>query len=277
MNRVEYLNNRLETKHFIESDYTIISSLIHALPFQEACSFLDLTFNQDYRIRRYVFKKISNDISRSYRPEHKKLVSTLIKKLDEKGFIKKESCSYGIDLLFESLPTREKNQILKVFLNSKSSRNRDRAFKRINSNWNKKYQIIIEQTWYNHRDPFCLQIILNHFSSEFLLENYKNILIHTKPHQTSKLFLRLGAINLDLVNELKNIDQISYSYVLTKFNKKLSDSEAKEFLRNNFMDDRIGLLLWCYGQMGLWDSIVEYDNKYKGKHNLAKFEKYVHT
>jgi hypothetical protein len=80
-----------------------------------------------------------------------------------------------------------------------------------------------------------------------------------------------------LVNELKNIDQISYSYVLTKFNKKLSDSEAKEFLRNNYKDDRIGLLLWCYGQMGLWDCIVEYDNKYKMKHNLAKLEKYVHT
>ena len=53
MNRIEYINQRLAVKHFSENDYTVISSLIHSLTSDEACGYLDLTFEQDYRIRRF--------------------------------------------------------------------------------------------------------------------------------------------------------------------------------------------------------------------------------
>lgn len=89
------------------------------------------------------------------------------------------------------------------------------------------------------------------------------------------MFLKLGAINFELVEELKDIDGISYCYVLTKFGKTISDIEAKEILKDNYKDERIGLLLWSFGQMGLWDIIVEYDIKYREKHNRAKLEQYV--
>jgi hypothetical protein len=81
-------------------------------------------------------------------------------------------------------------------------------------------------------------------------------------YQQSKLFLRISEKRPDLVIELKDSDEISYAYVLAKTNKVLSDTEAKEFLKNNYKDERIGLLIWCFGQMGLWDRIIEYDNKY---------------
>ena len=276
MNRIEYINQRLATKQFSESDYAIISSLIHSLEPDEACSYLDLTFEQDYRVRRYVLKKISNDISKSYTTAHKKLIATLIKSLDKKGFGRKESCSYSLDFLLDSLPTRVRRRILEIFLGSKSSRIRDRAFKRLNIKWDKKYFELVAQVWYSFHDSYCLGIILNHFPAKFLLENYKRILQHTQPFQTSKLFLKLGAINFELVDELKDIDGISYCYVLTKFGKTISDSEAKAILKDNYKDDRIGLLLWSYGQMGLWDSIVDYDKNYREKHRRAKLEEYVH-
>ena len=92
---------------------------------------------------------------------------------------------------------------------------------------------------------------------------------HTQPFQTSKLFLKLGVINFKFVEELKDIDEISYCYVMTKFDKTISDSEAKIILRDNYKDERIGLLLWSFGQMGLWDRIVEYDNDYREKHTRA--------
>lgn len=270
MNRIDYINKRLAIKYFSESDYTIINPLIHSLLPIEACDFLDLTFKQDYRVRRYVLKKISNDIFKTYSKEHKKLITLLIKKMDEKGFGRKESCSSAINFLYSSLPIKEKGRILNIFSASKSSTNRNRAFKIINSSWNKKYQAIIEQAWLTFKDQYCLKIILIHFPSSYLIQNYKNILQYADPYQTSKLFLKLGEINFEIVGELKKIDQISYSYVLTKFDKRLSDYEAMEILKNNYKDDRIGLLLWCFGQMGLWDIIIEYDNNYSGKNNCTK-------
>lgn len=272
LNRIEYINQALSTEHFSENDYIVISSLIHALTTDEACDFLDLTFEQNSRVRRYLLKKISNDISKCYTATHKKLIGTLLKKLDEKKFGRKESCASSVDFLIDSLPTKTKRKIIETFLASKSSRNRDRAFKRLNANWDKKYYELIEQVWYSFHDSYCLGIILNHFPTKFLLDNYKDILGYTQPFQTSKLFLKLGASNPKLIEELKEIDEISYCYVMAKFNKTVSYNEANNILKNNYKDDRIGLLLWSFGQMGLWDTIVEYDKNYKEKHRQAKLE-----
>jgi len=276
MTHLEYLKKRLEKKQLFESDYAILNSLILSLSINEACTFLDMKFEQDYRVRHYVLRKISNDMVNSYTNEHRKLISSLFQKLDEKGFNKKESCAFSLDFLYDSLSSKYKNLILKKFLESKSIRNRDRAYKRLFSNWNKKYQQIIEHVWTSHKDINCLGIIINHFPSEYLLVNYKDLIQHAKPYQISKLFLKLGTANFELVNELKAIDQISYSYVLTKFDKKLTDTQATEFLKNNYKDNRIGLLLWCFGKMGLWDNIIEFETKYKDKHDLAILDQYEH-
>ena len=277
MNRIEYINQRRASNNFCESDYTIISSLIYSLTPNEACSFLNLTFEQDYRVRRYILRKISNDISKSYTTTHKKLIAILIKKLDEKKFSRKESCAFSLNFLIDSLPTKSRRKIIDAFLTSKSSRNRDRALKRLNADWDKKYFELVEQVWHSFHDNYCLEIILNHFSTKFLLENHKEILQYAQPYQTSKLFLKIGESNPELLDKLKEIDAISFCYVLAKFNKVVSDKTAKTILNNNYKDERIGLLLWSFGQMGLWDTIVEYDNKYRERHKQAKLEKYVQS
>src|SRR5690554_5430167 len=146
---------------------------------------------------------------------------------------------------------------METFLGSQSSRNRDRSYKRLYINWDKKYSEVIEQVWHSFHDANCLRIILNHFPVKFLLDNYKDILEHTQPFQASKLFIKIGTINHNLIEELKDIDEVSYCYVLTKFDKIISNNEARRILLNNYKDDRIGLLLWSFGQMGLWDLIVE--------------------
>ena len=273
MNRIEYINQRLASNNFYDSDYIIISSLIYSLTPDEACSYLDLTFEQNHRIRRYVLKKNSSDISKSYTTTHKKLITTLIKKLEEKKFSRKESCAFSLDFLIDSLPTKSSRKIIESFLASKSSRNRNRAFKRLISNWDKKYFELIKQVWYLFHDSDCLKIILNHFPIKFLLENYKNILQHTQPYQASKLFIKIGRTNPELLDELKEIDEISFCYVLAKFGKKVPKNEANTILYNNYKDERIGLLLWSFGQMELWDTIIEYDNTYREKCRQAELEK----
>lgn len=275
MNRTDYINQRLSASYFSESDYSIISSLIHSLTPDEACGFLDLTFEQDSHVRRYLLKKISNDITKSYTTTHKKLITTLLKKLEEKKFSRKESCAFSLDFLIDCLPAKRKRKIIETFLASKSSRNRDRAFKRLNKNWDKKYFELIEQVWYSFHDSYCLGIILNHFPTKFLLDNYKEILEHTQPFQTSKLFIKLATVRPELLEELKEIDGISYCYVLTKLDKMVSDTEARSILKENYKDDRIGLLLWSFGQMGLWDTIIEYDNEYREKHKQQNLMHYI--
>ncbi|MBP7498068.1 MAG: hypothetical protein KA792_10435 [Bacteroidales bacterium] len=276
MNRTEYID-QLQNRNFLKnSDYVIINSLIYALTPDEACKYLDLTFKQNHYIRLNLLKKISKDIAKSYTSEHKKLIASLIKKLNEKNFRKKECCSCALDKLRSNLPSRVKVRILKIFLESKSRYIRSLAFRQLKYNWNNKYYQIIEQLWHSFHDNYCLRIILDHFPITFLLDNYKTILQHTLHYQQPKLFIKVGKINPELLTDLKEIDEISYCYVMAKLGMRISDIEAKEILDNNYQKYGINFLLWSFGQMGLWDIIIEYQNKYNYNEIREKFEKYFH-
>ena len=86
--------------------------------------------------------------------------------------------------------------------------------------------------------------------------------------------MKIGRTNPELLDELKEIDEISFCYVLAIFGKKVSKNEANTILYNNYKDERIGLLLWSFGQMELWNTIVEYDNTYREKRRQAELEKF---
>jgi len=275
MNTVEYITKKLSGKHLLDSEYIVISSLVYTLSPDEACDFLDLSFQQDARLRRYILKKISLDMTKNYSPRHKVLIKNLLELIDIKGFLRKESCSASIDTLIPNLPTKEKNRILDRFLDSKSKRNRNRAYNAIRNKWTKRYKSKLETNWDQYKDPYCLAIILGHFPAEYLLQNYKTLMNYCTPFQQSRMFLRLSEKKYELLEDLKNVDQISYAYVLTKNNVSLSEKEAREFLKNNYKDERIGLLLWCFGQMGLSQVIVEYDSDYREKHLQALFDRYI--
>ena len=61
--------------------------------------------------------------------------------------------------------------------------------------------------------------------------------------------------------ELKSIDEITYCYVLAKLDLSLSQTEAISIFESNINDDRIGLLIWSFGQLRLWDVLLEIEPK----------------
>jgi hypothetical protein len=144
MTRVEQIKKRI-TEPILITDSFVISSLIYALTSEEACDILDLDFQQDYKIRRYILRKLLLDMSKNFSRRHKQLVSSLLSLIKQQKFSKKESCAYSIAFLYSSLPKREKGLVLKEFLNSNNSRCRDRAYKIIKENWSTKYESKIEK------------------------------------------------------------------------------------------------------------------------------------
>lgn len=263
MKKIEYINKLVTENRLNDGEYSVVSSLIYCLSPEDACNFFDLTFNQDYRVRRYVLRKIQADISKEYLSVHKKLISSLLNLIDEKGFSKKESCAFSLDSVYDSLPKRHQKNVLNRYLTSKYGRNRDRGYKRLNLEWDKKFQNYIVKAWQLYHDSNCLKLIINHFPIDFLLDNHEELMQYAEPYQLSKLFIQIASMNVDLLKKIKETDQISYAYVLAKLDMKLSDVEAQEILHKNYQDQRIGLLLWCFGKMELWDTIVEYDQRYR--------------
>jgi hypothetical protein len=265
MNRLEYIDH-LTKKHYLEyDDSSVIYSLIMALKPKEACDFLDLSFIQDYKIRQWILRKIARDIDREFLSFHLDLVDELIEKVSAKPFPKRNSCAFAIDTIFDSLSIRKREEILLTFLNSHYVAVRNRAYKRLGQTWDESYMNRIQSNWEKYHDEYCIKIITEYFPVEMLFANYCEYIEYFKPFQLSRLFLRLNEKDPNKINELRELDEISFVYVLTKLNRYISIKEAKLILKENFKDDRIGLLIWCYGQMGLWDVIVEFEENYKGK------------
>lgn len=265
MNRIRYITELANAHFSMSDDHNTIYALIMALTPKQACSFFDLKFEQNYKIRQWTARKISHDLKTEYLPCHQDLFSTMIDMINQKPFKKRDSCAYAIDTMCDSLPPEQGDMAIKTFLASPYIRVRRRAYKRLLRDWDQRYQENVRLNWDKFQDRECIGIILKHFSVDYLLLHYKEFLDYSEPYQLSKLFIKISSRKPNKVKELKHLDEISYAYALTKLEKKLTHSEAKQFLHNNYSDSRIGLLIWCFGQMGLWNAIVDFEENYKEK------------
>jgi hypothetical protein len=73
--------------------------------------------------------------------------------------------------------------------------------------------------------------------------------------------LKVVSFDSSKLNQIRRRDSITYTYILVKLNIKLDDNEALSIFEESKTDDRIGLLIWCFGQMGLWSVLQNiYEN-----------------
>ena len=186
------------------------------------------------------------------------MIDQLLVLLDTLVGPRKQSCAYTLKYLFEVLPAEIKERIVDKLLQSKLISIRRRGYKVISQNWLRKYVPLIEMTWNNHRDIECALLIIRFFD-EIEIKKHVNEL-----HQAllrdgrllSRLYIRIGRENLEELNNLARLDEISFVYVCTKLNISISEDQALAIFERHCNDKRLGLIIWCYGKMGLW-SVLE--------------------
>lgn len=67
--------------------------------------------------------------------------------------------------------------------------------------------------------------------------------------------------NPSVLEDLKVKDEISYCYVLAKLRRPLQVRQAIEIANRASDDDRFGLLIWSFGQLGLWAALQHIEAK----------------
>ena len=265
MDKVEYINKFFIEKPYIPQYSTFLSALINTLSPKQACMMFALSFKQSPDIRKVVVKKIARDIENKQMSTHKVLISNLLKKISMPSFPKRDSCAFVITCLYPHLAKEEQKSILSLFLSSKYTLVRERALKILLKNWNVEYTDIVWKIWNKTPSDTCAKVILDHFPLEFLIKNYKSILPELSDWQQRKLFGKLIQVDKNLVSQFKKKDPITYAYFLTKQGKKLSSAQAWKIAQSHYRSPNIGLLLWCFGQMGLWNVLVKFQKTYLEK------------
>ena len=265
MKKIEHINRFLENKPFMPPYSAFASFLINTLSPKEACQMFDLSFKQNPLIRKAVLRKIAHDIEINPITAHKKLISELLKKVSAPSFPRRDSCAFAITYLYPYLSKDEQESILSLFLMSKYSVIRERALKILWQNWDPKYIETMWNMWNQTTSETCAKIIIEFFPLEFLKTNYRLILPNIPSWLQRKLLIKIMGKNGAIIAQLKKDDPITYTYLLTKQGKKLSSSQAWKLAQAYYDSPNISLLLWCFGQMGLWNVLIKFEKTYLDK------------
>lgn len=75
------------------------------------------------------------------------------------------------------------------------------------------------------------------------------------PHLAT-LFHRVAETHPDIFDILDENNDFTKAYVLAKTKHPLSEEQAWEMYERNKGEQKIGLLIWCFGEMKLWNVLV---------------------
>jgi hypothetical protein len=267
MNKLRFIRNFGELGRSYEKT-GLFRAFVNCLKPDEACQALDLHFQQESLKRCALIGKIANDMEHKLEECHLTLISELMQGLSDQPYIKKQSFAYCLDSFYKCLPKHIQKGILYSFLYSEYRNMRRRAYNRLSANWNDEYRHPIEEVWLAYRDKECASLIIQFFPIDYIQINFLELEEVAIKKSYINLFRRLIPLDEQKLEILAERDEITYVYILTQQNKNLHQKDALILYNRNKCDDRIGLLIWCFGQMKLWRAL---EAIYEDIDNIAKY------
>ena len=236
----------------------LIPALVSCLTSEETAQALNPMLLDDPKLRRAILNKVNADIDelecQSY---HIKLVNELMSSFPSLPVNKKQICGYFLDFLYASLPSDLQRRVIRFFIVSRYITLRNRGYKILRLEWGSEYEQLIMQSWKKHHDYYCALLILKHFSDKFIIQNFNSMEKTLRGKEGyPKLYIRIGDKKPSLLQRLERQDSITYTYVMFKLGRSITEQQAANIFNQFKFDNRIGLFFWCLGKMKLW-SILE--------------------
>lgn len=73
----------------------------------------------------------------------------------------------------------------------------------------------------------------------------------------NRLYVRMSEADPQFLAKLNARDGIAFAYACVKCGEPVSTQLARELYLRYAADDRIGLLIWCFGHLRQWDLLVD--------------------
>jgi hypothetical protein len=269
MSQVQFINDLIESDFYWQRG-SLVSACIACLSPEETCDFLDLGFNQTYQLRRAIARQIGRDIERQIEDCHFSLIRQLMHVVKDLPYNKKRGWASFLGVLLDYLPADLQREVIEFILASSYVIIRRKAYRKLASDWDAGYLPLIADAWETHKDPRCAALIIDKFPLSFLqhqLVELEKALAKLGPWYLSRLFLRVGAADFNTLERLLQLDEVSFAYVSAKLQRPLSEAQARQLFERNWQDERAGLLVWSFGQMGLWSVITEIPDRFEELRN----------
>lgn len=254
MDRVSHIEDLSNDKDQIEAG-SFVNALMRCLSFDESVQALRRSLEGSTAMRAAALRKVCSDIQHGGAN-----CATLIAELQEKILHgtprRREGYAYCLLEVARASNRNTQNEVQAFLSCSRYVGLRRRGYKLYDPECAQSRKLL-EEAWEEFHDGEAAWLIVKRHPSAVLLQE-KNNLVNalTEGWQLSRLYLKLAEIDAAHVNDLLELDPISYVYVQVKLKRSVPDDQLNGILSDHIGDERLGLLLWCLGELRQWDLIL---------------------
>jgi hypothetical protein len=153
-------------------------------------------------------------------------------------------------------------QIISLLLTSERHNIREYAYKALAEREASDFQGVIVEAWECYKDMACAWLLVTGLPVEIVEEHFDSLWACGHERFITKLCM-VVSLTPKRLKALRRYDGITYAYVCAKRGISLSDKEAAKLWEEYKTDDRVRLLLWCFGRMKLQNVLSKLDLNFK--------------
>lgn len=255
MDRVSYIQQFANEHAPIETD-AFVRAFVRCLDPEESIELLRRSLVRDTILRRAALQKVCSDIEKGRIVDPSRLLADLQNQITSGEPRYRNGCAYCLLEVSRACEAMVRCNIQLFLGSSKYVSLRRRSYKLYDPSLPES-RGLLEDTWRAFRDSEAAWLIVKTFSAKFLVENKLALVdVLTQGWQLSKLYLRLAEIEPAIVDELLQKNSVSYLYVMAKLGRGVDSQTLSSILSANLGDERLGLVLWCMGELREWDQLV---------------------
>jgi len=255
MTRIEFIEEYSDSYH-IEGT-SIIPALIRCLDIEDAVRLLQSSLSGNLKLRNAALKIVVENSLESWTKIYDDLIEDIIKVFPQLPSNRRGSAFYCLGELGRNAPPQSREIILKFLLSSRYAGGRRKGLSIIDPNEIPIFENEIASCAFKYRESKAAFLMIQNFTPKYLYENREAILsILDAAWAMGRLYLRAAEYQPACINELREIDGITFAYAKVKLGQNLSIDDMKSLLEIYRHDERLGLLIWAVGKMKHWDVLA---------------------
>ena len=253
MNRAKFIRDE-----FIGYDSPgMIKALLKCLSPEELVESLDLTFVQPPQARDGILALIETEAETRCGQNFQEFLQNLLEATETLPFPTKGSAAACASRLFRFMSQEQQDRILKMFLLSPYRSLRNRAYNLLEENWDDAFEDAVRNAWMEHSDANAAKVLIPFFPIHFLVENFEALQALTRKKRYFPILLqRVSEVLPDAFEQIEELNDFTRAYILAKAKRPLTEEQAWAMYERNKRHYKIGLLIWCFGEIRLLNVLV---------------------
>lgn len=256
MNRIKYIEAYCDKERI--GDNSVLYALIRCLDETDAVKLLQKSLTDNLLLRHASLKVVLERSSESWTELYDDLIEYIIKVFSDLPPNRRGSAFYCLGEIAKHAPPTSRAVVLEFLLSSRYAVGRRKGLSTIKTEEIPAFRNKIERCAFDYREPKAVLLMIQNFAPEYLYEKRADIMSTLDAGwAVGRLYLRAAEHDPQCINELRNIDGITFAYAKAKLNEILPEDELMSLVEAFCHDERLGLLVWSIGKMKHW-GILEY-------------------